>query len=1083
MLINAGFEEGPGSAATPPGWGKYGQCGQESWAAEDGTNGVAFHGWNSGGGGFYQTGMHADTNACYYLRIRGRGEPQFASCDIEIKLEFYQADEATLVGAYTNIYPSSAADIWESYMITGAAFAGTERVRPVIAYPDRAPTGWGSQAYKWDNAQLYDRTLHYRNNEIAEEFSYDPDYTDSLDDKDRGGGFTNNWAESNPGSFLIVDGDFSDITGYPATRGNQVSVEVSGNSATRTARRQFRGFTNGVFYFSSYINFKWGEQNDKWMGLSVMSNGTELAFVGAKGVSNKPGYLNLVLDNFGGSTVDDDYEFHDNNDDYILCGRYNFATRELAAKAYWAGPSPDTIPYLEPTEWDVVATVAAGRIEYINGIRLGAGNSAAGSTCGPCHWDEVRVAADWHDLLNTLPPSTNWAFDRFNYAADTPLHLASGGGDYGFTIPWQNSNYCFTNRAGDINAPVRYPTPTNNMKVEVRPGYNNRWDISAYRQINAITNGRIYGAFLMRYEWGGPEKYVVMDFVSNSTTIATFGRVFSSANTNVLGLDTAVPRLESHYELHPALDGSQDYLVIGCYDFMTRHFRAMAYHSSAKMPLNEPLAENWGVNATVDVDRIQFINAIRIKAGGMDPATPGQTYFDEVRIARSWNQLLETCWKPPEGSASPADFDVGGTKYLTDADITGGTYNISMKITDPDGLNTVSNTPGHFTPVFDIQNARGRLLLTNQTWDTMTYADYGTTLFLTSRTHAVAAAPEINFGTYTIRWSVEDSNDQYVAHGTRMADGSNTTFTVYDDDIIPPVATLLYVGTDYSPGAVSNQVTDGDLADGGSIDVAVNLSDPSGIWFASNNFTNIDSPLGNVQPNWDLTNSLQHDFGLDVIFTNFSGDSTCPSVTAIVYNIASVDPADITLSTWGLTISAQDHDADRGVWAGINASEVQWDRAILTNQMLSFNVVDDDTNAPLTRTLDDASATWGVGAGSKYMVAATNGVIISDRSSDGSSVVYRVTDGYMADLSGGQTLQFAFGAIDADSGISASSAGVDTNEYISMSIENGFSGNMSAFDAAESSSDAAGVVRTNVFTFDDRSIFTDTVISNLIMSA
>jgi len=400
MLRNADFVEGNAGGTPPTDWNVTGQCGQENWAGESATNGVAYWGWNSGGGAFWQQGVVGDTNGLYYLRIRGLGEAQFASCNIEITLELYQSDDSTQVTVYTNVYPSSTANTWETYVVTGVALAGTARIRPVFTYPDRAPTGWGSQSYKWDHTMLYDRTLNYRTGEMVDEFSYDPDYDDSLNGKARGNGFTNSWIESNAGSFNGADGSFTDITGYPKVRGNKVMVHVTGNNATRTARREFPGITTGMVYFSSFINFTWGTEDDKWMGISIMSNSTELAFVGAKGVSNKTDYLNLVLDSFGGSTIEDDYEFQDDSgNDYIIIGRYNFATRELAAKAYWAGSTPDTVPTTEPATWDVSTTVTAGRIGYVNGICLGAGNNGSGDTCGDSYWDEVRVARSWEDLL------------------------------------------------------------------------------------------------------------------------------------------------------------------------------------------------------------------------------------------------------------------------------------------------------------------------------------------------------------------------------------------------------------------------------------------------------------------------------------------------------------------------------------------------------------------------------------------------------------------------------------------------------------------------------------------------------------
>ena len=93
-------------------------------------------------------------------------------------------------------------------------------------------------------------------------------------------------------------------------------------------------------------------------------------------------------------------------------------------------------------------------------------------------------------------------------------------------------------------------------------------------------------------------------------------------------------------------------------------------------------------------------------------------------------------------------------------------------------------------------------------------------------------------------------------------------FSATDDDDAGPSAFLVFVGTNYQPGATGTNVTDGDLALGGVVDIAVRYSDPSGVWFATNEYHSIGSEAGNVQPNWDLTNAVYGTFGWDVPFTN-----------------------------------------------------------------------------------------------------------------------------------------------------------------------------------------------------------------------
>ncbi|NCC53204.1 MAG: hypothetical protein EOM20_18605, partial [Spartobacteria bacterium] len=306
---------------------------------------------------------------------------------------------------------------------------------------------------------------------------------------------------------------------------------------------------------------------------------------------------------------------------------------------------------------------------------------------------------------------------------------------------------------------------------------------------------------------------------------------------------------------------------------------------------------------------------------------------------------------------------------------------------------------------------------------------------------------------------------------------------VEDDDAIGPTnsATPLQVMVDGTAVAVLEgtdtntvfEILDGELAnaDSAPITFSFNAWDRSGLNRGLNSAsTNMNVTIDGVTTN-NVTNYNASASSSDT--TVSSATSLWTWVTAFGYDTITDMYADGS-SNHPVLANVIDADNDRdgdNLWG-------------LTNRQFGmYRVTDDDVVAPITRTLDNAEATWGAGAGSKYMLVATNGTIVSDRASDASNVVYRVTDGYVANLSGGQTLQFVFGGRDAYSGISASQLGADTNEYMSFSIENGFSGQMSAFDAAESSPDAAGVVRTNVFTFDDGTVFTDPVISNLVMSA
>jgi hypothetical protein len=416
LVSNPGYESGTGNDADS--WGRTGNNGRENWAQESGSFGFAMWGWNNTGGAWWQTGIPANTNARYYFRIRGNEESDFADTDIRIILELYESGDSTLILATTNVYPSgsNADNVWTNFSHSIGATTNTAYVRPVIAWPDRAALGFGSQAFKWDNAYMYDRTLNYRSGEVTEEFSYDDhNDIDDLDGKDRGGNFTNNWIESNAGSFTISDGSFGNVTGYPTNRGNKVVVTPPA-AGSRTARRNFAGYTTGVVYAAYFVNYQFnGAAGDnKYAGMSFMQGSSELAFFGEYAGADQQ--LGLTI--FPGATnIGSSYGLNaGSGNDYLVVAKYDFNTRRMQTRAYY---KTDSVPEKEITNWNATATLAPGQITRIDGIRLAAG--AGTGTPGDTYFDEVRVATNWLELFGMdagYPAVTNFMVNQGTNAAD-----------------------------------------------------------------------------------------------------------------------------------------------------------------------------------------------------------------------------------------------------------------------------------------------------------------------------------------------------------------------------------------------------------------------------------------------------------------------------------------------------------------------------------------------------------------------------------------------------------------------------------------------------------------------------------------
>jgi len=401
LLNNGGFEAQDGvNAVNAADWNQGGSQGRENWAAEWGNWGFAFYGWISNGTGFVEQNVTCDTNATYYFRIRGRREKNFSTGNVDMRLRFFESSTNWIAyGEYTNAgVTTSSSTNWTTYEIVADAppTAGVVQVRCDFSAAMNPPAN--HRAFEWDNATLYDRRRTYRPAEIIDEFSYDPDFYDSISGKDRGNGFAAAWSNL-WGIVDITDYSFPAVTGYPKPYGNKLHIPNTGGGALRS----FAAVTNGSLYAAAYFNYGNAHQGD-WAGISFMSNGTERAFFG--GNSGGQPVMKLALDSFGGTNrVDSSYELSAGiGEDYIIIGRYDFETHLFSAKAFYKS---DTVPFEEPDNWDVSVTLDAGRMPYVNGIRLACG----GVNPGDVYFDELRVAQNWYDLLNNdEPPPVGMVF-------------------------------------------------------------------------------------------------------------------------------------------------------------------------------------------------------------------------------------------------------------------------------------------------------------------------------------------------------------------------------------------------------------------------------------------------------------------------------------------------------------------------------------------------------------------------------------------------------------------------------------------------------------------------------------------------
>ena len=217
------------------------------------------------------------------------------------------------------------------------------------------------------------------------------DYTSSqaLNGLNGGWQWSDAWASA---SFAVQNGSFSSLSGYPTNSGNKVKISPA-SGTSEEAVRHFTAVTSGAAYVACFINYE-SSGAGNWMGVSLMSNSSARAFFGE--IADADETLGLAEYDDGGSYSASSYTLEaGSGKNYLLVAAYDFDSRVLKTKAF-----TDSVPGPEPVSWDTEVTLAVGRMNELDGVRLEAGGSS--SSPGNCYFDEVRIAASWADLVDRL---------------------------------------------------------------------------------------------------------------------------------------------------------------------------------------------------------------------------------------------------------------------------------------------------------------------------------------------------------------------------------------------------------------------------------------------------------------------------------------------------------------------------------------------------------------------------------------------------------------------------------------------------------------------------------------------------------
>ena len=246
MIQDPGFESLVATNWSTP-WFGYGMCGVETWAAKDGTNGVAFYSWTEGAyGGFGQnvTVTSPTADVVYTFSIDGKAETNFSSSSSEVflKMEFW--DGEYWVSPATNIvYPELMSQVgtWNTYSLCATnANPSVTVVKVTVGGVGFHPLGESCSVF-WDNAFLdvMDSSQPYLS--LAGETSaYAP--STNLWTVTRNGGaidsaLTVNLTNSNPGILYVP---FSVV--IPSGQTSAVFAACGFNEGTATVRAAASGY-------------------------------------------------------------------------------------------------------------------------------------------------------------------------------------------------------------------------------------------------------------------------------------------------------------------------------------------------------------------------------------------------------------------------------------------------------------------------------------------------------------------------------------------------------------------------------------------------------------------------------------------------------------------------------------------------------------------------------------------------------------------------------------------------------------------------------------------------------------------------
>ena len=486
-----------------------------------------------------------------------------------------------------------------------------------------------------------------------------------------------------------------------------------------------------------------------------------------------------------------------------------------------------------------------------------------------------------------------------------------------------------------LQSPVNYPPHTANRFTVGGLGVNE--SAFARKTFASVNSGELFVAGLVAYRYPGNNKFMGISLMNGAVETGFVGKAGGGA---VLAVDTfGATKVNGSTTLGGTEASTNNaYLIVAKYTFATRQLQANVYHWTATVPGSEP--GSWEVTATVPGSGISAIDGVRIGGGGFSGESIGNMWFDEIRVATTWADLLGL------GAVVATNYGIGNaTNHVFDNQVAAGTFPVMITLRSQDGVESVNTTSPFFIPNYDLFNPSGTEILADVAFTNFTYQDSGRTLVASNNVHAGVAQANVILGVHTGRWSAVSSNGVQAVNVAVLSNNTPITFTVVDDDTTPPVVQDFRIF-----GSSGNATLTVSELVGGTVWAITGLVQDAGSGINVNETSTTQPNSSPYFELWDASGVMRLRQAFNQIpFTNAQATTLSPIGSTNNNALASAP-----LGVWTARVVVADADNDR-----LN------DRLFTTND-LPFTVVIGESAAGISDlpTLVTITSTFGTVAGS-----------------------------------------------------------------------------------------------------------------------